>query len=112
MLRKMLMGLAVFGMAAVISGCGGPKGSAFIGHWVGGTEKTPISLDIKYDDGVYHIDRQAKSPFTGNLDTKRLEATALSDSVLSINMGIAVVNLRMDNGQILMDNKTFTKAAQ
>lgn len=111
MLRRAIMALLVVGVSAVVSGCGGPKGSDFEGHWERTSAKAPASLDIKYEDGVYHIDRTAKSMLDGKMETKRLEGTALSDTVLSVNVGLGVLNLRLEKGQILVNNEVYIKSA-
>ncbi len=110
MLRKMVAALALTSIAAIVSGCGGPKGAAFEGHWTGGTEKQPASLDIKYDDGVFHIDHKQKSFYFDEFNTNKWEATALSDNVLSIDLGVVKRSLRLENGHLFLNNEEFNKA--
>lgn len=112
MLRRVIMALLVLGVSVVISGCGGPKGSDFVGHWERTQKTAPASLDIKYEDGIYHIDRTAKSMLDGNMETQRLEGTALSDTVLKVDMGIGVLTLRLEKGQILVDDEVYAKSGR
>lgn len=112
MLQKMQTVIAAICIAGLLSGCGEPKGSGFIGHWVGGSKDFPASIDIKLDDGIYQIDKKEKYPFVERVIEQKWEATALSNDVLSIGLGALEATLRLENEQVFFENKPYSKVAQ
>jgi hypothetical protein len=107
--RKSIIG-GLLALTVTVGGCGGPKGAAFEGHWTAGDAKTPSSLDIKQDGGLYHVDYTHKTIFSDKPSSKKLEATAISDNVLSIAVGPASITMRLENGHLFFDDKEYTKA--
>ncbi|WP_193432722.1 hypothetical protein [Candidatus Hamiltonella defensa] len=108
-----LLGMLLLSVALVLAGCK-DKGEAFVGHWVqvGDIEK-PASLDIKFDDGVFHVNYSWHTPFIfkkgdETLRVKKLEAKAESDNVLSLINGFGQT-MRLNEGVISFDNAEFKK---
>ena len=98
--------LAVLFFIVVASGCNGEKGLGFVGGWTGIDENKPMTLDIKYEDGIFHIDEKFSA--FGEEFYKRLEGKAESGTVLSISGGI--LTMRLEGGKIFYKNRTFIKS--
>ena len=109
---KKLSSVVVLGFCvAVVAGCDSQKGKDFEGHWTAGTAKAPLTLDIKYSGGVYHVDQTYKTIFTGDeLYRNKLEATPLSEEVLEIRDGAGSTSMRLEKGHIFFDSEEYTKA--
>jgi hypothetical protein len=89
--------IAVFAMMvfALVAGCESEKGNGFVGHWVevNGSDAKPMTLDISYQDNVFHIDEK-KSLFGKEFESK-LEGKADSATTLSAKGG--ALTLRLDD---------------
>lgn len=94
----------------LLTGCK-DKGSEFIGGWVeiGKADGKASYLNIKYSDGIYHIDYKKSFHFndSGYINEK-YEAKAESESVLSI-IGGRETPLRLTDGVIDFSDKKFKK---
>jgi len=93
-----------------LSGCGAPKGSGFEGEWKQNAEKTPSSLLIKREGNIYHVDYTSNNPWLQEYESKKLEATVVSDSVLTIQGSMGTANLRLENNHIFFDDEEFIKS--
>lgn len=107
--------MVLFVLSLCLTGCK-DKGAAFVGRWVQvevKEGKKPSSLDIELDDGVFHVNYSWHVTFViqegdETLRTKKLEAKAESENVLSV---IAPLNqtMRLNENVISFDNKEFKK---
>ena len=102
--------VAVLFVIALVSGCGGPSGSGFEGKWKQKIEKSPSSLIIKKDGEVFHIDYISNNPWLNEYENKKLEASVVSDSVLTIIGSMGIANLRLEEGHIFFDDGEYTKS--
>lgn len=93
----------------VIAGCN-DKGKNFVGHWEDIKEPTTSYLEISFSDNFYHVDVHSIDRF---LDMKpkvvRLEAQAMSDSVLTIRTGFGTVDMRLADDKIYFEQHTYQK---
>lgn len=105
-LNKLALSLAF----VMLAGCGGPKGSGFEGKWTQNVSETPSSLLIKHDGDIYHIDYTSNNPWLKEYENKKLEASAVSDSVLTIVGSMGTANLRLENGHIYFDDGEYFKS--
>lgn len=125
--------LFLFCFSFILFGCK-DSGSDFIGSWVQVTEqKYPTRIDVKYDDGVYHVDVKYLDPIlvsnkkanafsdymlgktkerpSGNMDlsdcykVKNLEAKALNKRVLQGDN----VSLRLEKGEVKYNGEVYIK---
>ena len=97
-------------LLAVLAGCGGPSGNGFEGKWTQKTKEKPSSLIVHKEGEVFHIDYTYNSPQIDEYHTKKLEATAVSDSVLTLVGGMGSVNLRLQEGHIYFQDEEYIKA--
>jgi uncharacterized lipoprotein YehR (DUF1307 family) len=109
MFKKIFVLVAASILVVGINGCDSQKGTAFEGHWEGGTQKAPVTLDIKYSKGVYHVDHSYKTIFMDKPTNVKLEATAMSDEVLKVSEGFGGLNMRLENGHLYFDNQKYNK---
>lgn len=109
MLKQMKAAAGVGFLILGLYGCSEPKGSAFQGHWIGKNGNNASVFDIKYSDGVFHIDHHYRNAWLKKDEVNKLEATASSDDVLAINTGLGSVNMRLENGKLLFENKEYEK---
>jgi len=109
MLKKVSVIAVVFALTSALSGCNEPDGSAFQGHWVGKDSRNASVLDIKYSDGVYHIDNHYRNTWLAKDEVNRLEATASAKDVLVIKTALGSVNMRLEDGKLLFENKEYEK---
>jgi hypothetical protein len=100
----------IFAGILVIAGCK-DKGKDFVGHWADVKEPATSYLDITYSDNVYHINVNSIDRF---LDMKpkviRLEAQAMSESVLTIHTGFGNVDMRLEGDKIFFEQHTYQKS--
>lgn len=99
-----------FAMLFIVAGCGAPKGAGFEGSWKQKTEEKPSSLVIKRDGNIYHIDYTTNNPWLQEYENKKLEASVVSDSVLTIEGSMGLANLRLENGHVFFDDEEFIKS--
>jgi hypothetical protein len=97
-------------VVAFIAGCGGSSGSGFEGKWRQNVEKNTASMVIRKDGEIFHIDYKTYNPWLKNYGTKKLEASVVSDSVLTIVGSMGVANLRLEGGHIFFDNREYLKS--
>lgn len=95
---------------ALVAGCGGPSSSGFEGKWVQKSTQKPSSLVLHKDGDVYHVDFTYNSPQLDEYHTKKLEATVVSDSVLTVSGGMGAVNLRLQDGHIYFQDGEYVKS--
>lgn len=95
---------------AFVAGCGGPSGSAFEGKWVQKTTEKPSSLVVHKDGNIYHVDFTYNSPQLDEYHTKKMEATVVSDSVLTVSGGMGAVNLRLQDGHVYFQDGEYVKS--
>lgn len=105
-LNKIVLSLVVI----ILAGCGGPKGNGFEGKWTQDTKEAPSSLLIKRDGDIYHIDYTSNNPWLKEYENKKLEASVVSDSVLTIVGSMGMANLRLENGHIFFDEGEYLKS--
>lgn len=94
---------------AVIAGCGGTSGSGFEGKWSQNTASKPSSLLIKKDGEIYHVDFTYNNPQLDAYKTKKLEASAVSDNVLTIVGAMGAINMRLQDGHIFFKDSEYIK---
>lgn len=101
----------VISVFSMLTGCGGDKGSGFIGHWVGQAAASRSFLDIKFSEGIYHIDVSYPDPVTGNkLEVNKLEAVAASETVLLIHAPLGDVSMRLEGDTVALEDQVFKKS--
>lgn len=105
-IKKLVLIFAV----AALAGCGEPKGSGFEGKWSQNTKENPSSLLIKRDGDIYHIDYTSNNHWLNEYENKKLEASAVSDSVLEIADSMGLANLRLEDGHIFFDDGEYSKS--
>lgn len=107
-----IKGFVIVGFCAIgLVGCDSQNGKNFEGHWQSGTASAPLTLDIKYSKGIYHVDQTYKTIFSGDeLFKNKLEATPLSEEVLEVRDGAGSTNMRLENGHLYFDNEEYTKS--
>lgn len=93
-----------------IAGCGGPSGSGFEGKWVQKNNEKPSSLILHKDGEIYHVDFTYNSPQLDEYHTKKLEASIVSDSVLSLVGGMGAVNFRLQDGHIYFQDGEYVRS--
>ncbi|WP_421556736.1 hypothetical protein [Pseudomonas kitaguniensis] len=115
-MNKKIRFICIVLLASVFSGCGDHKGEAFEGKWTEDLSKRapslvkiPSTLNIRSEDGVYHIDYASENIFLKKIDVVRLEATPTSNAVLSVNSGLVSINMRLENKRVFFDSKEFYK---
>jgi hypothetical protein len=94
---------------AIVAGCGGPSGSGFEGKWTQNTGSKPSSLLIKKDGEIYHVDFTYNNPQLDAYKTKKLEASAASDNVLTIVGAMGAINMRLQDGNIYFKDSEYVK---
>lgn len=100
--------VALAGLFA-LAGCK-DKGKDFVGHWTDIKDPQNSSLDITYSDGVYHVDVNSLDRFlTMKPKVVKLEAQAMSDSVLTIHTGLGNVDMRLEDSKVFFENHTYQK---
>lgn len=99
----------VLAVALALSGCK-DKGEKFIGHWQDVKEPDTSYLDITYSDKVYHVNVNSLDVFLdGKPKVIRLEAQAMSDSVLTIHAGLGNVDMRLEDDKIYFEQHIYQK---
>ncbi|WP_180558334.1 hypothetical protein [Arsenophonus endosymbiont of Apis mellifera] len=127
--------LLVFTITFALSGCNEEKGKDFIGKWYQDkSQEFPSTLNIKYEEGIYHIDfnyldeNLAKRKYShlvsdffdgkskimpsrkrdygkDSYRVKALEAKAISNTVLQGND----FSLRLENGKLKFNEEVYEK---
>lgn len=100
--------VALIGSISFLSGCEGQKGKGFVGTWKA-DDAHKSSLLIRYDDGLYHVDKKSVIPFFKGVHETKMEGKAISDNVLSVSAGLFTVNMRLENNQIMFDGDTYKR---
>jgi hypothetical protein len=95
---------------AFVAGCGGPSGSGFEGKWTQKTDEKPSTLLLHKEGEIFHVDYTYNSPQIDEYHTKKLEATIVSDSVLSVVGGMGSVNFRLQDGHIYFQDDEYVRA--
>lgn len=107
---KKAIKLAVVAAFFVLVGCK-DKGSEFVGHWADVKDPNNSYLDISYSDGVYHVNVSSLDRYlTMKVQVNRLEAQAMSDSVLTIHTGFGNVDMRLENEKIYFEQDVYQKS--
>lgn len=93
----------------LLAGCGVEKPSNFVGHWVevNGSDQKPMTLDISYENNVFHIDEK-KNLFGKDFESK-LEGKADSDTTISAKGG--AVTMRLENNRLLYKGRELIKSS-
>lgn len=92
-----------------LAGCK-DKGKEFVGHWPDVKEPNTSSLDISYSDNIYHVNVNSIDKFLdGKPKVIRLEAQAMSDSVLTIHTGLGSVDMRLEGDKIYFEQHVYQK---
>jgi hypothetical protein len=101
----------VFGafLFTLLVGCGHEKTSNFVGHWVevNGSDQKPMTLDISYENNVFHIDER-KNLFGKDFESK-LEGQAESDTTISAKGG--AVTMRLEKTRLLYKGRELIKSS-
>lgn len=101
--------LAVIAVFVLLVGCK-EKGHDFVGHWTNIKEPTTSYLDISYSDSVYHVNVSSLDRYlTMKVQVNRLEAQAMSESVLTIHTGLGNVDMRLENNHIFFEHDVYQK---
>lgn len=102
---------AVFGVLlfTLLAGCGAEKASNFVGHWVevNGSDQKPMTLDISYENNVFHIDEK-KNLFGKDFESK-LEGKADSETTISAKGG--AVTMRLEKERLLYKGRELIKSS-
>lgn len=102
--------LALFGaivVACAVTGCKEEASPGFMGSWVeqNTNAKQPRYLDIKVDQGVYHVDERVS--VGGIYKVLREVAKVESDNVLSVKNGFRTLTL--ENGVLYYRTMSFVR---
>jgi hypothetical protein len=96
---------------AILTGCKDDKGKGFIGHWVGEKPAARKSVDISFSEGVYHVDFSRPDRVSGEkIEVTKLEAVAISDSVLMIHAPLGDVSMRLEGDTVSIEDRIFKKS--
>lgn len=102
---------AVFGVLlfTLLAGCGADNPKNFVGHWVevNGSDQKPMTLDISYENDVFHIDEK-KNLFGKDFESK-LEGTADSETTISAKGG--AVTMRLEKDRLLYKGRELIKSS-
>lgn len=100
-----LIGIAV--LAVVTAGCNDRSPAGFAGSWVEQNAKTkqPRSLEIRVDQGVYHVDERFS--VGGNYKVVRDVAKVEAGNVLSIKNGFRT--LKLEHGVLYYRALSFVR---
>ncbi|WP_324729577.1 hypothetical protein [Pseudomonas chlororaphis] len=97
-----------FLFGALLSGCNAENSTDFVGHWVevNGTDSKPMTLDISYEDRVFHIDEK-KTIFGKDFESK-VEGKA--DSATTISAKGGALSMRLENNRLLYKGRELIKS--
>lgn len=105
MLKKIFSLATLLVFSFTLTACN-DKGKDFVGHWKEINAENPYELDIRYDDGIFHVDVDEYSiPRAGYIKTK-FESKAESNSVLTSN---GRRQMRFVNGTLDYESREFQK---
>lgn len=104
---KALIGVAI---VVLLAGCGIDKGKDFVGHWVevNSQDKTPATLDISYEEGLYHIDQYMR--FFGKDINSKLIGKVESSTILSVQGGLIPLTMRLQNSRLFFNGRELVKS--
>ena len=100
--------LALIGGLFSIGGCEAQKGKDFIGVWKSDKESNS-TLDIRYKDDIYLIDEKHFTEFSSEVEGNVMQGRALSDTELTVTLGMFNLNMRLEDKKILFDGMTYTR---
>jgi hypothetical protein len=96
---------------SILTGCKDDKGKEFIGHWVSEKPAARKTVDISFSDGMYHVDFSYPDGFSGvKIEVTKLEAVAISDSVLMVHAPLGDVSMRLEGDTVSIEDRTFKKS--
>lgn len=95
---------------AFVAGCGGPSGTGFEGKWIQKTNDKPSTLVLRKDGEIYHVDYSHNIQQLNEYTTKKLEASIVSDSVLSIVGSMGAITFRLQDGYLYFKDNEYVKA--
>lgn len=94
-------------LSLALTGCN-DKGRDFIGHWKEIDAQHPFELDIKYDDGLFHVDLTEYSIPSADFYKTKFESKAESNNVLSSH---GDRQMRLSNGVLDYDGREYSKSS-
>lgn len=93
----------------MVSGCSGGKGKGFVGRWTEVNTAYPTTIDIEYDDGIYHVDANENSNEVTSPTKFRFEAKAESETVIR-DKDLAITLRLLKNGKLAYGDLELTKS--
>lgn len=108
-MKKLNVFICVMVVLLSLSGCSSVKGKGFVGHWTELNTAYPTTVDIEYDDGLYHIDANENSNEVTSPTKFRFEAKAESETVL-MNKDLAISLRLLKNGKLAFGDYELSKS--